>query len=62
MSQKELNYIEDIYNHEVLLVNVLYDTMENIDDEKYVNMFDKQIEGYNNLMKKFEKLLGDCHE
>lgn len=62
MSQKELNYIEDIYNHESLLVNVLYDTMESIDDEKYINMFDKHIEGYNNLMKKFEKLLGDCHE
>lgn len=62
MSQKDLNYIEDIYNHEKLLVDVLYDTMERIDDEQYINMFDKQIENYNNLMKKKEKMLGDYNE
>lgn len=62
MSQKDLNYIEDIYNHEKLIVDVLYDTMERIEDEQYVNMFDKQIENYNNLMKKTEKMLGDYNE
>lgn len=62
MSQKDLNYIEDIYNHEKLLVDVLYDTMERIEDEQYINMFDKQIESYNNLMKKTEKMLGDYNE
>lgn len=62
MSQKDLNYIEDIYNHEKLIVDVLYDTMERIEDEQYINMFDKQIENYNNLMKKKEKMLGDYNE
>lgn len=62
MSQKDLNYIEDIYNHEKLLVDILYDTMERIEDEQYINMFDKQIENYNNLMKKKEKMLGDYNE
>ncbi len=62
MTQKELLYIEDIYNHETLLVNVLYDTMERIEDKDYENMFDKHIESLNTLMKKWEKLLGDCHE
>lgn len=62
MSQKDLNYIEDIYNHEKLIIDVLYDTMERIEDEQYINMFDKQIENYNNLMKKTEKMLGDYYE
>lgn len=62
MSQKDLNYIEDIYNHEKLIVDVLYDAMERIEDEQYINMFDKQIESYNNLMKKTEKMLGEAHE
>ncbi len=62
MTQKELNYFEDVYNHEKLIVEILYNSMELVTDEDYVSMFDKQIEEHDTMMKKMEKFLGDIDE
>lgn len=59
MSQKELNYIEDIYNHEKLLTNIIYDYIEHMDIPDYVNLLDKQLDIHNRNMNNIESLLGD---
>jgi len=59
MSQKELNYIEDIYNHEKLLINIIYDCIEHIDIKDCINLLEKHNSVHDNNMKKIEKLLGD---
>lgn len=57
MTQKELNYIEDIYNHECLIVSIINDAIERIDDDEYAELFEDQIETRNDLIKKMSKLL-----
>lgn len=59
MSQKELNYIEDIYNHQCLIKSILEDTIEYIDDEEYKKLFDDQTGSYISLNDKLVKLLED---
>lgn len=62
MTQKELNYLEDIYNHEKLITDVLYNDMENNLENNYIDMFDKQVDYHDKNMKKIEKLLGGNYE
>ena len=57
MSQKELLYLEDIYNHEILIINVISETLNCIEDDAYVTMFDKQLKKHENLSEKILKLL-----
>lgn len=57
MTQKELNYIEDVYNHELLLINILNNTVCEVDDEKYVSLLNDQIKIHESLNKKLIKLL-----
>lgn len=61
MSQKELNYLEDIYNHETLIINILNATMDRIEDEKYQGLIEEHIKKHSSLSKKITKLLeGMC--
>ena len=46
MSQKELNYMEDIYNHEKLLMDIISSSMEIIDDENYIEMFENKLNNH----------------
>ncbi len=57
MSQKELLYIEDIYNHELLIIHILSKTMEECADEKYCALLEKQLDEHENRNKKILKLL-----
>lgn len=57
MTQKELNYIEDVYNHELLLINILNNTVCEVDDEKYISLLNEQIKIHESLNKKLIKLL-----
>lgn len=59
MTQKELNYTEDLYNHEKLLIDVLNESINLVSDELYVTMFENQIKEHNSLLKKLEKLMED---
>lgn len=60
MTQKELNYVEDIYNHEMLIISVFNDIAENIDDKKYQTVLKEHIKAHTSLAKKQKKLLEDC--
>lgn len=54
MSQKELNYIEDIYNHEILIINVLEDINTFLDDSYNIN---NHIKEHKSLIKNLNKLM-----
>ena len=43
MSQKELLYVEDVYNHELLIMNIIADLIEQIDDEKYISLLENHL-------------------
>ena len=60
MTQKELNYVEDIYNHEMLIISVFNDIAENIDDKKYQTVLKGTHQSTHIISKKQEKLLEDC--
>lgn len=59
MSQKELNYIEDIYNHEKLLIDIINDYMVQLDIDDYVNILEHQVKIHGNNINKIKELLGD---
>lgn len=59
MSQKELNYLEDVYNHEKLIIQILNNSKDIIDDDNYLTMFENQIDRHSDLMSNLEKLMGD---
>ena len=62
MTQKELNYMEDIYNHEKLLMDIISSSMEIIDDETYIEMFENQLNTHSEIVNDIEKFAGDCCE
>lgn len=57
MSQKELLYIEDVYNHELLIMNIIADLIEQIDDEKYISLLENHLKKHESLNKKILRLL-----
>lgn len=63
MSQKELNYLEDVYNHEKLVINILTSSREVIDDDNYITLIDNQMSIHNDLVTDLDRLMGDiCGE
>lgn len=56
MTQKELNYIEDVVNHERLIIAALENNC--IEDEKYAKKLQNQIEAHQTMIDKFMKILG----
>lgn len=59
MSQKELNYLEDVYNHEKLVIQILNNSKDIINDDNYITMFENQIDRHSDLVSNLEKLMGD---
>lgn len=57
MSQKELNYIEDAYNHEKLLISILNNELECLESDEYIDMFKSHIECHENMMKRIRKYM-----
>lgn len=57
MSQKELNYIEDIYNHEMLLITVIDRICDEYDDDRYASLMGECLDTHESLNKKILKLL-----
>ncbi len=57
MSQKELNYLEDIYNHELLMMEIISKSMEEVSNEDYCSLLEDQLSNYESLNKKIMKLL-----
>lgn len=58
MTQKELNYIEDIYNHELLMMEIISKSMEEVSNEDYCSLLEDQLSNHESLNKKIIKLLG----
>lgn len=56
MTQKELNYIEDIVNHERLIIAALENN--SIEDEKCAKLLNSQIESHQTMINKFLKAIG----
>ena len=57
MSQKELLYVEDVYNHELLIMNIIADLIKQIDDEKYISLLENHLKKHESLNKKILRLL-----
>lgn len=62
MSQKDLNYIEDIYKHSTLLIDNLECIIETIDDDSYIKLFESQLSSMEKITSKLEDLLEDSYE
>lgn len=61
MTQKELNYIEDFYNHCVLYKNILLSSLETIDDMESEDELNNQLNECDSLIKNTKKLVeGEC--
>ena len=61
MSQKELLYVEDIYNHELLIINMINDVLTQVSDDKYVELLESHLKTHESLNKKLLKLVeGEC--
>lgn len=59
MTQKELNYVEDFYNHLSLFNKILLNTMETIEDDEVNRMLNSQLTECEKTTKKIQKMLGD---
>ena len=57
MSQKELNYLEDIYNHGLLMIEIITKSMEEVSSEEYCCLLEEQLSNHEDLNKKIIKLL-----
>ena len=57
MSQKELMYVEDIYNHELLIIEMINEVLTQIDDEKFVSLFEEHLKKHESLNKKLLKMV-----
>ena len=56
MTQKELLYVEDIYNHELLIINMINEVLSQIVDDKYVALLESHLKTHESLNKKLLKL------
>lgn len=59
MTQKELLYAEDIYNHEKLISEVINTTINEITDKNHISLLNDHYEKHESLSKKIIKLLED---
>lgn len=57
MSQKELNYIEDIFNHEMLLITIIDRVCDEYDDDHYSSLMGECLDNHESNCKKALKLL-----
>lgn len=57
MTQKELCYIEDLYNHEVLTSQVIMNYLEQLDSKDYEDFMNKLLNNYDKLISNLKKVL-----
>lgn len=61
MSQKELLYVEDVYNHELLIMEMINEVISQVEDEKYISLLGEHLKKHEDLNKKLLKLVeGEC--
>ena len=57
MTQKELLYLEDAFNHEKYIIDICNNISINNDDSKLVNFIDKEIKHHDTMKNKIYKFL-----
>lgn len=57
MTQKELLYLEDAYNHEDITINICNDILDNLEDEDLVSFVEKEIKKHNDMLGELGSLL-----
>lgn len=57
MTQKELLHVEDIFNHEKLIIKVIEEETKKLKSRDYDDILSNQVKAHNNQLKKLEKLL-----
>jgi len=51
MTQKELSYLEDAVGHEKSIIKILEESINNLDDERFINFMNNELEIHHNLEK-----------
>ncbi len=57
MTQKELLYLEDAYNHEDITINICNDILDNLEDEDLVSFVEKEIKKHSGMLDELGSLL-----
>lgn len=57
MTQKELLYMEDIFNHEQLLIGTINKITTEIDNDNYISLLSDNLKKHEALSKKILKVL-----
>ncbi len=57
MTQKELLYVEDAYNHENSIINICNNIANNLDDSKLIDFINKEVNKHENMKEKLMNLL-----
>lgn len=61
MTQKELNYVEDFYNHITLFKDVLLSSLEILDDESSCELLNNHLNECDVMLNNIKKLVeGEC--
>ncbi len=59
MTQKELLYVEDAYNHEKTVISNIQDYINCLQDEELIDFMKKELKNHENIKKDILKLLED---
>lgn len=59
MTQKELLYLEDATMHEGNIISICEATIDNLEDEKLISFFEKEIKKHNIMKRKLINLMED---
>lgn len=57
MTNKELLYIEDAFEHEKSTIDILISILDSISDEEVCSFIEDEITKHKNIKKSFKKLL-----
>ena len=57
MSQKELLYVEDSYNHEKVLISCINEIINNLSDEDLIDYMTSELKNHENNKKEIMKVL-----
>ena len=59
MTQKELLYFEDAIGHEMSIIKILKNSIEQLDDERLVTFMNGELSKHKNLKEKLMNKLGE---
>ena len=59
MTQKELLYLEDAVGHEASIIEILNESLENLDDDKLITFMEEEIEKDKSIKEDLIHLMED---